>query len=148
MLRDALSHYLERSVIVQRLPCLSLQECRGLATDVPCLTIGDEALRPLAGLDAEPSAAGATRLTRHQQNHRTGIPRRITSTGKRANLPLASDAQRDVARIPLPDVGERDNGDLAFRFIAYFLGYSLDPSLGRRRKNVGKVVDETDRSGK
>ena len=87
--------------------------------------------------------SGRARLFRHQQNHGARISSRITGIPDLPHFPLATDLQRNVRRRALSDVSQRDNGNLATRFISDVLGHARH-SLDRRWiENVREIVDDS-----
>src|SRR6185437_4113393 len=83
------------------------------AAHVARVGIGDEALGPVAGPDVALAATGRVGLLGHHQDDDAGVARRIARLAEFAHLPRAADLERDLIRIVLPDVRQRDDHDVA-----------------------------------
>src|SRR5262249_237151 len=59
-----------------------------------------------------------------------------------AELPLATDLQRDVARLAAADVGERDDGDIAMGEPLHLLQGGLHPGRCLRVDHGSEIVDK------
>ena len=98
---------------------------------VPC-PVGDEAL----------AAARGVALLGHEQNHGACVAGPLADGRIGPYTPRAADRQRDVDGRPLPDVGKRDDRDLASRLLMDVERDAVDLIDRRRQQHVRGVDDD------
>src|SRR5436190_3840551 len=87
--------------------------------------VGEESLRTAAGRDEDVARAGSMVLPRHEQYEDAKILRRVAGLTLRANAPLPSDLNGDVAGRPVADVRQRDDRDFAACLRAHLRNHRL-----------------------
>ena len=131
LLREALRHA-QRDQLEPRAVVALPEGGRRLAADLARRRVGDEPFGALPRLDAAVSLAVGRRLLRHEEDDDAGVARAVADGRQVADLPLATDAERDLARLAPAEVRQRDDGDLALRLVAHVLRDALDARRRRR----------------
>src|SRR6185437_14022189 len=108
LLRDLIRELLHAARVVA-----PLEELDGRSAHVAGVGIGDEPFGAVAGPDEAVASAARVGLFRHYEDDHAGIARRIARLAEFADLPRASDLQRDVLFVVLANVRQRHDDDLA-----------------------------------
>src|SRR6266576_653736 len=87
--------------------------------------VGEESFRTPAGRDEDVAGAGSMVLPRHEQHDDAKILRPVAGLTLRANAPLPSDLNGDVAGRPVADVRQRDDRDFAASLRAHLCNHRL-----------------------
>lgn len=141
---------LSREILHQQEPAavVTRSKERGrLAADLTGVRVGDESLDTGTGeYEAAPMTVGV-RLLGDEQDHRAGVPGRVSGVPDLSQLPFTPDLQRHIGRGSIAYVWERHDGDLAARLGPHVAGDLLHQWNVLRRNHVCKVVHQPRRGG-
>jgi hypothetical protein len=111
--------------------------------DITRVCIRDEAFCATTGSDEAMTAAVLARFLGHEQNHRSGISRRITGVPDLSQLPLAANLERYFLDIARADVRQRHDRYLAARLGAHISGDAFHALHRIGLKDVSEIVDQS-----